>query len=84
MARHWSVGDFDSPWTCTVDMDLLERLLFLECWYQGEDAVVGFSHNFVALALVARFHVFFDLAENSFPIEILGYGVDGLSDSGMS
>ena len=44
--------------------------------HQRKDSVIGFTHNLVALALVARFHVFFDLTAHTFPVEVLRDGVD--------
>ena len=44
---------------------------------------MGFNDNFVALALVACFDVILNLRTNSFPVEVLRYGVDDLHDSGV-
>ena len=44
---------------------------------------MGFTNNFVALAFIACFDVILYLGMNSFPVEILRYGIDGSCDSGV-
>ena len=45
---------------------------------------MGFTDNFVALALVACLDVILDLRANAFPVKGFRYRVDGSCDSGVS
>lgn len=56
-----TVSDLDFPRTCAVYMDLLKRIFLTLWWSLRHFAVIGLAYDLVSLALVARFHIRFDL-----------------------
>ena len=76
--------DLYRPQSCAIHMYLFEGLFVMESWYKWEVTVIWFADNFVALALVARLDVVFDLSTHTLPSEGLANGIDSLCHSGVA